>query len=125
VYKRAPSQATVLLSGTSSKLDKSVLIGTLPLTSPAVAKSLTDTGWDLCIQRAAMQATAAVIGTSSKLDKSVLIGPLTRAPLLRILTGYWIGTCVYSLQPGRQQLLLSGTSSKLDKSVLIGTLPLT
>jgi hypothetical protein len=38
-------QATAAVIG-SSKLDKSVLIGTCP--NPAVAKSLTDTDWDPC-----------------------------------------------------------------------------
>jgi hypothetical protein len=60
--KRAP-QATA--AGTSSKLDKSVLIGTF-LTRPAVAKSLTYTDWDPC---RAPSATAAVIREQQALSQ--------------------------------------------------------
>jgi hypothetical protein len=88
-----PGRQQLLLSGTSSKLDKSVLIGTLPLTR-ALLRSL---GYWIGTQYKAWQATAAVFRDQQQLDKS-LIGtlPLT-SPLLRNLKGYWIGTHVYSV----------------------------
>jgi hypothetical protein len=42
VYNACTQQATAAVSGTSSKLDKSVLIGTLPLTRALLLKSLKD-----------------------------------------------------------------------------------
>jgi hypothetical protein len=68
---RAPSRQQLLLSG-SSKLDKSVLIGTLPLTQPPKRNPNRILDWDLCVQHE-RQATAA-IRDQQQADKSVLIG---------------------------------------------------
>jgi hypothetical protein len=56
----ASCRQQLLPSGISSKLDKSVLIGTSP-NEPAVCEIKRILDWDLCTA-AAMQATAAVIG---------------------------------------------------------------
>jgi hypothetical protein len=61
VYKACTHRQQLLL-GTSSKLDKSVLIGTLPLTrAPAVAKSPNGYWIGTCVNACTQQATAAVI----------------------------------------------------------------
>jgi hypothetical protein len=77
-----PGRQQLLLSGSAASFDKSVLIGTSPNPSPAVAKSLTDTDWDPCIT-CTQQATAAVIRDQQQARQVSIEDLLTRAPLLR------------------------------------------
>jgi hypothetical protein len=83
-----PGGQQLLLSGTSSKLGKSVLIGTLPC-DPLLRNPNRILDWDPCIQLAARQATAAVIRGPAKATVSIDWDlPLTSPAVAKSLNGY-------------------------------------
>jgi hypothetical protein len=68
MYTACTRQAQLLLSG-SSKLDKSVLIGTLP--QRACCEILTDTGLGPVFTACALRQQLLLSGTSSKLTSHI------------------------------------------------------